>query len=74
VFTEDRPGVLYDIARTLHEQGLDIHRSKVGVEADRVADIFYVRDKATNEKILDGQRLEEIATALKRALPVRERA
>jgi [protein-PII] uridylyltransferase len=69
VFTEDRPGVLYTIARTLHEQGLDIHRSKVGVEADRVADIFYVRDKASNEKILQPRRLEEIAQALKRALP-----
>jgi [protein-PII] uridylyltransferase len=69
VFTEDRPGVLYRIASTLHEQGLDIHRSKVGVEADRVADIFYVRDKATGEKILEPRRLEEIAQALKRALP-----
>jgi [protein-PII] uridylyltransferase len=69
VFTEDRPGVLYNIARTLHEQGLDIHRSKVGVEADRVADIFYVRDNATNQKILEPRRLEELAVALKRALP-----
>jgi hypothetical protein len=40
------------------------------VEADRVADIFYVRDNATNEKILAPRRLEEIAQALKRALPV----
>jgi [protein-PII] uridylyltransferase len=74
IFTEDKPGVLYNIARTLHQQGLDIHRSKVGVEADRVADIFYVRDKATNQKILDPRRLEEIAAALKAALPVKERA
>ena len=74
IFTEDRPGVLYNIARTLHEQGLDIHRSKVGVEADRVADIFYVRDKATNQKILDPRRLEELAEALKRALPDKERS
>jgi [protein-PII] uridylyltransferase len=74
IFTEDRPGVLYNIARTLHEQNLDIHRSKVGVEADRVADIFYVRDKATNQKILDPRRLEEISEALKRALPDKERA
>jgi [protein-PII] uridylyltransferase len=70
VFTEDRPGVLYTIARTLHEQGLDIHRSKVGVEADRVADIFYVRDGATNQKVVDPHRLDELAAALKRALPV----
>jgi [protein-PII] uridylyltransferase len=44
VFTEDKPGVLYTITHTLAEQGLDIHRSRVGVAADRVADIFYVRD------------------------------
>jgi [protein-PII] uridylyltransferase len=69
VFTEDRPGVLYTIARTLAEHGLDIHRSKVGVEADRVADIFYVRDTASGEKILDPARLAEICEALRRALP-----
>jgi [protein-PII] uridylyltransferase len=69
IFTEDRPGVLYTIARTLHQQGLDIHRSKVGVEADRVADIFYVRDNATNQKILETGRLAEISQALKQALP-----
>lgn len=69
VFTEDRPGILYTIARTLHDEGLDIHRSKVGVEADRVADIFYVRDKASNEKILDPGRLARICDALKTALP-----
>jgi [protein-PII] uridylyltransferase len=69
VFTEDRPGVLYRIASTLHQEGLDIHRSKVGVEADRVADVFYVRDKATGEKLLDPRRLDEVAQALKRALP-----
>jgi [protein-PII] uridylyltransferase len=73
VFTEDRPGVLYTIARILHEQGLDIHRSKVGVEADRVADIFYVRDKATSEKILDGERVAALREALVSALPGRRR-
>jgi [protein-PII] uridylyltransferase len=69
VFTEDRPGVLYTIARTLHEQGLDIHRSKVAVEADRVADIFYVRDNATSEKIVDRDRIVALRTALMAALP-----
>jgi len=42
IFTEDKPGVLYTITRTLSEHGLDIHRSRVGVAGDRVADIFYV--------------------------------
>jgi [protein-PII] uridylyltransferase len=69
VFTEDRPGVLYTIARVLHEQGLDIHRSKVGVEADRVADIFYVRGGEARGKILDPARIAAIREALISALP-----
>lgn len=69
VFAEDKPGVLYSIARILHEQGLDIHRSKVGVEADRVADIFYVRDDRTNAKIVDTGKLEGIRQALLAGLP-----
>ena len=71
VFTEDRPGVLYTISRVLHEQGLDIHRSKVGVEADRVADIFYVRNTcdATGGKVLDPAQISAITEALVSALP-----
>jgi [protein-PII] uridylyltransferase len=69
VFTEDRPGVLYTISRVLHEQGLDIHRSKVGVEADRVADIFYVRSEQTNGKVLDPAAIAGLKKALVGALP-----
>ncbi|HEY5282434.1 MAG TPA: ACT domain-containing protein, partial [Polyangia bacterium] len=68
VFTEDKPGVLYTITHTLAAQGLDIHRSRVGVAADRVADIFYVRDNAAGEKIEDEARIETISAALKQAL------
>jgi [protein-PII] uridylyltransferase len=68
VFTEDKPGVLYTITHTLAEQGLDIHRSRVGVAADRVADIFYVRDTASGDKIEDDERIEAISGALKLAL------
>jgi [protein-PII] uridylyltransferase len=69
IFTEDRPGVLYTITRTLAEHGLDIHRSRVGVAGDRVADIFYVRDIATGGKLTDPARLNTLADALKLALP-----
>jgi [protein-PII] uridylyltransferase len=68
VFTEDKPGVLYTITHTLAEQGLDIHRSRVGVAADRVADIFYVRDQATGDKIEEPARIDALAEALKQAL------
>jgi [protein-PII] uridylyltransferase len=69
IFTEDKPGVLYIITRTLAEHGLDIHRSRVGVAGDRVADIFYVRDIATGGKLTDPARLNALADALKTALP-----
>ncbi|MGD0835318.1 MAG: [protein-PII] uridylyltransferase [Polyangia bacterium] len=68
VFTEDKAGVLYTIAHTLAEQGVDIHRSRVGVAADRVADIFYVRDKASGEKIEDEPRIAHLTRAVKDAL------
>jgi [protein-PII] uridylyltransferase len=70
VFTEDRPGVLYTITKTLAEFDLDIHRSRVGVAADQVADIFYVRDNRTGDKIDDETQLESLKAALKSALPV----
>jgi [protein-PII] uridylyltransferase len=68
VFTEDKPGVLYTITHTLAEQGVDIHRSRVGVAADRVADIFYVRDDATEQKVEDEGRIAALSQALTQAL------
>ena len=68
VFTEDRPGVLYTIADILYAQRLDIQRSKVGVEADRVADIFYVRDSVTRGQLTDPARIQSLTDALKDAL------
>jgi [protein-PII] uridylyltransferase len=67
VYTQDRPGVLYAITGTLAELGLDIGLSKVATEAERVADIFYVRDHAGG-KIVDPARLEEIREHLRAAL------
>jgi [protein-PII] uridylyltransferase len=69
IIAEDRPGVLYAITRTLAGEGLDIHRSKIATEANRVIDVFYVRDKATGEKILDPGRVEGLRAALLASLP-----
>jgi [protein-PII] uridylyltransferase len=69
IITEDRPGVLYAITRTLAAESLDIHRSKIATEANRAIDVFYVRDKATGAKILDGGRLEALRAALLASLP-----
>ena len=64
VITEDRPGVLYAIARALFVAELDIHRSKIATEANRAIDVFYVRDKATMEKITDPDRQANLRETL----------
>jgi [protein-PII] uridylyltransferase len=66
VYTQDRLGVLYTITRTLADLALDIHLSKVATEAHRVADVFYVRERA-GEK-LDDHRVDEVRLALGEAL------
>ncbi len=67
VYTHDRVGVLYAITRTLSEVGLDIHLSKVATEAERVADIFYVREH-DGGKLVDPARMEAVSAALREAL------
>ncbi len=64
IITEDRPGTLYAIARTLFVEGLDIHRSKIASEANRAIDVFYVRDKATMERITDPARMAQLKARL----------
>jgi [protein-PII] uridylyltransferase len=64
IVTEDRPGTLYAIGRTLFVEGLDIHRSKIASEANRAIDVFYVRDKATMEKITDPARMARLKSRL----------
>jgi [protein-PII] uridylyltransferase len=68
VYTQDRLGVLYAITRTLAALALDVYFSKVGTEADRVADVFYVRDEQSGGKITDTERLEDVRRALAGAL------
>ncbi len=52
VFTVDRIGLLYDISRTISEHCHNIHMARIGTDADRVADAFYL----TTE---DGQKLND---------------
>src|SRR5262249_36585451 len=62
VFAKDRPGLLYTLARALHELGLQIALSKINTEGTRVADVFYVVE-------MDGAK---VASA-ERARAIRER-
>jgi [protein-PII] uridylyltransferase len=63
VFAVDRTGLLYDIARTMSMHGLDIHMARIGTDADRVADAFYVTT-ARGEKLTDDAKSEEVRAAL----------
>jgi [protein-PII] uridylyltransferase len=44
VFTSDRVGLLYRIAKTLYELGVNIDSAKITTEQHRVVDVFYVTD------------------------------
>lgn len=45
VFTIDRRGLLYRLARVLHDLGLIIRFAKIGTYLDQVVDVFYVTER-----------------------------
>jgi [protein-PII] uridylyltransferase len=63
VSCDDRVGLLYDIARTLHELRLETHLAKVMTPAGRVRDVFYVRNDG-GRRVEDPEQLAEIKAAL----------
>jgi [protein-PII] uridylyltransferase len=63
VYTDDRPGLLYSLARTLFDMGLDIRSAKISTKVDQVVDVFYVRD-LYGQKIYHPEQCEEIQKAL----------
>ncbi|MGO9836122.1 MAG: [protein-PII] uridylyltransferase [Polyangiaceae bacterium] len=67
VYAKDRPGLLYTLARAIHDLGLSIALSKINTEGTRVADVFYVSE-LDGSKIRPGARYQEIHQALVRAV------
>jgi [protein-PII] uridylyltransferase len=63
VFTDDRIGVLFNIAHELHQLGLSIHVAKISTNVDQVADVFYVADQS-GVKVTDPDRLQQIKDSL----------
>jgi [protein-PII] uridylyltransferase len=59
VFTFDRVGLLYSLARKLHELELTIWHAKIATNVDQVVDVFYVTNRGGG-KIEDPERLEYI--------------
>jgi [protein-PII] uridylyltransferase len=63
VFTVDRRGLLYSLARALHDLRLVIRFAKIGTRVDQVVDVFYVTER-DGQKATSGERREEIRAAL----------
>jgi len=71
IYTHDKVGLLYLISSTLTTLGLYIGVSKISTKVDQVADVFYVRD-IFGQKIMNADKLAEIAVELKAAIDVWE--
>jgi len=55
----DRFGLLYDLAREIFSQTLDIRFAKVNSDGESMTGVFYVKD-SSGQKIYDDQWIEEI--------------
>ncbi len=67
VIADDRLGLLYDVTRTIGEQGFEIYISKAATIKDQVTDAFYLKD-LSGKKIKDPDELERLRKALLEAL------
>jgi [protein-PII] uridylyltransferase len=67
VFAKDRPGLLYSLARAMHDLGLSIALSKINTEGTKVADVFYVNE-LDGSKVAPGARFKAVREALLRAV------
>jgi [protein-PII] uridylyltransferase len=63
VFAADRQGLLYALTRAIAELGLSVFFSRIATKADRVVDVFYVKDLA-GRKVEDPERMEAIRARL----------
>ena len=55
IFTFDRVGLLYKLARKLHDLKLVIAHAKIGTYLDQVVDVFYVTDRDGNPMVDEQQ-------------------
>jgi len=69
VFTDDYPGLLFNITDALYRCQLDIWVAKIATKVDQVVDVFYVRD-FDGQKVDRPEQEEEIRAAVgERLLP-----
>ncbi len=67
IYTHDRPGLLYDITKTLTGLGISIEYARISTKVDQVADVFYVRER-DGGKIGGRTRLREIRQVLMKSI------
>jgi [protein-PII] uridylyltransferase len=68
VLAEDQPALLYRLAKTLKQSGLEIAVAKINTEGNGVADVFYVADR-DGKKLTDPAEVEHLSNRLRAALP-----
>ena len=66
VFADDKPGLLFVLAKTLVNLDLSIHMARIGTRLDQVVDVFYVTN-AQGDKISSGD-VEEMQNAIQKAV------
>ncbi len=64
VITEDRPGLLYDLASTFSFNHCNIEVVLIDTEANKTVDVFYVRSEGRK---LDNERARRLCVELERA-------
>lgn len=63
IHADDRPGLLYRVARVIAGHEYTIHRARITTHVDRVVDVFYIRDSDGN-KITGRERLDTLRDGL----------
>ncbi|CAG35658.1 [protein-PII] uridylyltransferase [Desulfotalea psychrophila] len=67
VYAVDRPHLLYHLAQTLADFGVNIYKAYIATEVEQLIDVFYVLD-SRGEKLLGDSLREDIVQALCKTL------
>ncbi len=67
VFADDKPGLLFVLAKTLVQLDLSIHMARIGTRLDQVVDVFYVTT-AAGEKIREVTHCQQIRETIQEAV------
>jgi [protein-PII] uridylyltransferase len=63
----NRTGLLYDIAKAIYSQGLDIRFAKVDRDEEKTRGVFYIRD-SSGQKVYEEAVIEEIKEGILSAI------